>query len=198
MAGYFKKAPITYSPAISHRASSPWPLPTWPFLPMAPPHLAVNSHAPCLDLFFTYNFFAVTSHHFVEPLVLSVLDFGWFCLWVSKPGGSIITHTLLSLACNDLTQSQLWFSRPRPVPILHLGMVRLPLEWPPNVTFGITGRGKIRTQDLATQSLTLYRLSYPGRFLVWILLILQQYKKNIRNVPSSIAVLPHFSNLLIV
>ena len=78
-------------------------------------------------------------------------------------GGSIIACSLLSLACNDPPQSQLWISRPRPVPILHLGTVRLPLEWPPNVTSGITGRGKIQTQDLMAQSLTLYRLSYPGQ-----------------------------------
>ena len=28
----------------------------------------------------------MTSHHFVEPLVLSVSDFGWLCKWVLKPG----------------------------------------------------------------------------------------------------------------
>ena len=37
-------------------------------------------------------------------------------------------------------------------PILHLGTVRLPLEWLPNATSRITGRDKIRTQDLAAQS----------------------------------------------
>ena len=78
-------------------------------------------------------------------------------------GGSMITLTLLLFAHNDPPQGQLWISKPRPVPILHLGRVRLPLEWPPSVTSGITGRGKIQTQDLATQSPTLYRLSYPGR-----------------------------------
>ena len=30
--------------------------------------------------------FPVTSHYFVEPLVLSVLEFGGLCLWVLKPG----------------------------------------------------------------------------------------------------------------
>ena len=59
-----------------------------------------------------------------------------------------------------LPQSQLWISKPRPVPVLHLGMVRLPLEWLPKVTSGITGRGKIRIQDLTVQSPMLYRLSY--------------------------------------
>ena len=82
--------------------------------------------------------------------------------------GSIITCALLLPAHND-PQSQLWISRPRPVPVAHLGMVKLPLEWPPNVTSGITGRGKIRTQDLVAQSPTLYRLSYPGRFRLQIL-----------------------------
>ena len=33
------------------------------------------------------------------------------------------------------------------VPFLHLGMVRLLLEWPPNVTSGMDGWGKIRTQN---------------------------------------------------
>ena len=31
------------------------------------------------------------------------------------------------------------------VPILHVGMVRLPLEWPPNVTSGTADRGRIRS-----------------------------------------------------
>ena len=84
-------------------------------------------------------------------------------------GGSIIACALLSLACND-PQSQLWISRPRPVLILHLGMVRLLLEWPPNVTSGITGRGRIRTQDLAAQcpagalSTELSRPAFPFNF----------------------------------
>ena len=90
--------------------------------------------------------FAVTSHHFVEPLVLSVLDFGWLYPWVSKPGW--IHHYPCSA-----------------VPLLHLGMVRLTLEWLPNVSSRITGRGKIRTQDLAAQSPTLCPLSYPSRIL---------------------------------
>ena len=42
------------------------------------------------------------------------------------------------------------------VPILHIGMVRVLLEWLPNVTSRTAGRGSIRTQDLATQSPTLY------------------------------------------
>ena len=75
-------------------------------------------------------------------------------------GGSIITYTLLLLVHNDPPWSQLWISKPRPVSILHLGMVRLLLEWLPNVTSGITGRGKIRTQDLVAQSPTLYRLNF--------------------------------------
>ena len=74
----------------------------------------------------------------------------------SAPGfqsqsGSIITRALLLLVHND-PQSQFWISRPRPVPILHLGMVRPTLEWLPSVTSGITGRGRIRTQDLTAQS----------------------------------------------
>ena len=78
-------------------------------------------------------------------------------------GGSIIACALLSFAHNNRPQSQLWIFKPRPVPILHLGMVRLPLEWPPSVTSGITGRGRIWTQDLAAQSPKLYWLGYPGR-----------------------------------
>ena len=61
--------------------------------------------------------------------------------------------------------SQLWISRPGHVPILHLGMVRLLLEWPPNVTSRITGRDRIRTQDLMAQSpadTLLTELSWPG------------------------------------
>ena len=46
------------------------------------------------------------------------------------------------------------FPNPRPVPILQLGAVRLPLEWPPNVASRITGRGKIRTQNLAVRCST--------------------------------------------
>ena len=55
------------------------------------------------------------------------------------------------------------------VPILHLGMVRLPLEWPPNVTSRIPGRGRIRTQDLTAQSIKPdalpTELSRPGKNL---------------------------------
>ena len=56
---------------------------------------------------FFHIFFVVTSHHFVEPLVLFVSDFGWLCPWVSK----------LSLVRND----PLWIPRSRPVngPISH-------------------------------------------------------------------------------
>ena len=65
-----------------------------------------------LFTFFKKNF-EVTSHHFVEPLVLSVSDFGWLRPWVLKPRW--MHHHLYSMspAQNDSLESTLepWTSR---------------------------------------------------------------------------------------
>ena len=100
-------------------------------------------------------------HWFFWNFVVTIRWSHWYPLFRSSvdtahgfqsQGGSIITRTLLLLVRNDPPQSQPWISRLKSVPILHLGMVRLQLKWPPNVTSGITGRGKIWAQDLAAQS----------------------------------------------
>ena len=62
--------------------------------------------------------FMVTSHHFVEPWALSVSDFGWLCPWVLV-NSEFPSHGL--------------------IPILHLGMVKLLLQWPSNVTSRMAG-----------------------------------------------------------
>ena len=64
-----------------------------------------------------------------------------FRLWLTPPnsqGGCTITWALCHWHIMD-PQSQLWLPRPNLVPILHLGMVRLPLEWLPNVTSRTAG-----------------------------------------------------------
>ena len=80
---------------------------------------------------------------FVEPLVLSVSDFGWLYPWVLKPVW--MHHRLCSLA--------LAYDGPSDGPVqCHF--------W---------GSWQIRTHYLVAQSLTLYRLSYPdrGKFLTF-------------------------------
>ena len=50
--------------------------------------------------FVFFLIFAVTSHHFVGPLVLSVSDFGWLHPWVLKPGWMHHGLCLMSLVYN--------------------------------------------------------------------------------------------------
>ena len=85
--------------------------------------------------------------------------------------GSIITpHSALAMCVIDPPQSQLWISKPRPVPILHLGTVRL--EWL-RVTsqchfWNNWAEARFKPRTSRPKALqTLYRLSYPGR-LCWI------------------------------
>ena len=81
--------------------------------------------------------YVVTSHHLMEPLVISVSDSSWLCPWVSNPG--LMRHCfLLSLAHSAPRNSGLGLA-----PMSHLGMVRLPLESPPNVT-SRTARGRFK------------------------------------------------------
>ena len=51
--------------------------------------------------------FAVSSHHFVEPLVLFVSDFGWPRPWVSKPGWMHHRLCSMSLVPNGSSESTL-------------------------------------------------------------------------------------------
>ena len=80
----------------------------------------------------------VTSNHFVEPLVLSVWDFGWLCPWKARVDPSLpalYSHLYIMILRVNSELSGLSL-----VPILHLGMMRL--EWPPNVTSRMAGRFK--------------------------------------------------------
>ena len=83
--------------------------------------------------------FVVTSHHFVEPLLLSVLDFSWLCPWFQSQGGSIIACALFSLVLMIFRVNSK-FQGLGLVLILHLGMVRLPLEWLPNMYIKILSK----------------------------------------------------------
>ena len=113
------------------------------------------SQSCILGLFFFLNFFAVTSHHFVEPLVLSVSDLPVsFKARVDPSSPALCSHLCIMILLRGNSEFP---------SLLHLGMVRLLLEWPPNVTSEITDRGQIRTEDLAVQSQMLYELSYPGQ-----------------------------------
>ena len=71
--------------------------------------------------------------------------------------------------------------------------VRVLLEWPPNVTSGITGRGRIRTQDLTAQNPTLYRLSYPGRLLNWWIFVSSSWGAWFHNLQCA-CILTRFHN----
>ena len=90
-----------------------------------------------------WGFFAVTSHHFVEPLLLSVLDLGLTLPMGFKTSGvCTITRAKLSLACNGSSESTLIAQARALVPCLHLVMVRLLLEWLLNTTSRTAGRSR--------------------------------------------------------
>ena len=105
----------------------------------------------------------MTSHNFVEPLVLSVSDFSWLCPWIFKARVDPSSPMLCSHLC-IMILSQLWISRPGLVLILHFGMVRLPLEWPPSVTSG-TARGRFEPRTSWPKARHLSRASYAWNSL---------------------------------
>ena len=113
--------------------------------------------------FFSKNKLRWQCHHFVEPLVLPVLDFHWLCPWILKPGWMHHWFTL-SLAHNGSSKSTLIAQVRVWSPILHLGMVRLLLERLHNVTVRAAGRFEPTTPWPRD---TLYRLCYGwcSRFL---------------------------------
>ena len=93
--------------------------------------------------FFFFFFFAVTSNRF-----------GSLCfrfLLILPEGFKVRVDPSSPVLCSRLPVMILRVNSEFPdlglVPILHLGMVRLLLEWPPNVTSGMTDGGKIRTQN---------------------------------------------------
>ena len=96
----------------------------------------------------------------MQPLVLPVSDFSWLRPWVLKPGWMHHPLRFLSLVLMNFS-SQLWFPKSRPGPNF--------TPWYGEATTRVTAQchfwdcWQIWTQDLMTQSLMLYRLSYPGQ-----------------------------------
>ena len=112
--------------------------------------------------FFFFNFFAVTSHHFVQPLVLSVSDFGWLCPWVSWAMVDQSLPALCSRLCAMILRVNSEFPGLGLVPILHLGMVMLLLEWLPELPEAV------RTQHLDLICCVLC-IVYSSYIIYWLL-----------------------------
>ena len=84
------------------------------------------------------------SEHFVESLVLSVSDFSWLCPLVSRPSVSILCPRLCVMIL-----SQLWTHI---VPVSHLGIVRLPLEWLPVSLLGWLAEARFEPRTSRTKA----------------------------------------------
>ena len=93
----------------------------------------------------------------------SVSDFGWLCPWVSEPGW-IHYHPRSALTCSvKILRFNYEFPGLDLVPILHLGIMRLLLEWLYNVNSGTAGRFEPTTLQHCTLIVVLqsYTFNFP-------------------------------------
>ena len=133
--------------------------------------LAITGECPVdcdkLSLFFKL---AVTSHHFVEPLVTLCLEPG-LTLPMGGGGSKAGVDPSSPVLCSHfhimILRINSEFSGLGLVPILHFSMLRLPLEWPSNITSRMAGRFKPTALQLKARCFTHWAWEASATVLNW-------------------------------